>query len=94
METTIMGYIGIKGHMGGCQNYGPFLGNLNFRCRIIIGIQRGTIILTTTHIRRPKDHTIKGFWAILSLRVTLCTDPRNGFRYYLLGLGFGVILGK
>ena len=27
--------------MGGCQNYGPFLGTLNIRCRIIIGIQKG-----------------------------------------------------
>ena len=40
METTIIGY------MGGCQNSGPFLGTLNIRCRIIIGIQKGTIILT------------------------------------------------
>ena len=31
--------------MGGGQNYGPFLGTLNTRCRII---QKGTIILTTT----------------------------------------------
>ena len=37
-------------HMGGCQNYDPFLGTLNIRCRIIIGIQKRTIILTTTHI--------------------------------------------
>ena len=36
--------------MGGCQNYDPFLGALNIRCRIRIGIQKGTIILTTTHI--------------------------------------------
>ena len=36
--------------MGGCQDYGPFLGTLNIRCRIIIGTQKGTIILTTTHI--------------------------------------------
>ena len=36
--------------MGGCQNYGPFLGTLTIRCRIIIRIQTGTIILTTTHI--------------------------------------------
>ena len=35
METTIMGY------MGGFQNDGPFLGTLNIRCRIIIGIQKG-----------------------------------------------------
>ena len=37
-------------YMGGCQNYGPFLGTLNIRCRIIIGTQKKTIILTTTHI--------------------------------------------
>ena len=38
-------------YMGGCQNYGPLLGTLNTRGRIIIiGIQKGTIILTTTHI--------------------------------------------
>ena len=36
--------------MGGCQNYGPFLGTLNTRCRITIGIQKGTINLTTTHM--------------------------------------------
>ena len=36
--------------MGGCQNYGPFLGSLNIRCRIIIGTPKGTIILTTTHM--------------------------------------------
>ena len=38
------------GDMGGSQNYDPFLGTLNLRCRIIIGTQKGTIILTTTHI--------------------------------------------
>ena len=37
--------------MGGCQNDGPFLGILNIRGRIIIGTQKGTIILTTNHIR-------------------------------------------
>ena len=36
--------------MGGYQNYGPFLGTLNIRCRTIIGTQKGTIILTTSHI--------------------------------------------
>ena len=35
-------------HVGSCQNYGPFLGTLNNRCRIIIGTQKGTIIFTTT----------------------------------------------
>ena len=36
--------------MGSCQNYGPFLGTLHNRCRILIGTPKGTIILTTTHI--------------------------------------------
>ena len=36
--------------MGGCQNCGPFLGTLNIGGRIILGIQKGTIILTTSHM--------------------------------------------
>ena len=36
--------------MGSCQNYGPFWGTLNNRCRIILGTQKGTIILRTTHM--------------------------------------------
>ena len=39
-----------KSHLGSCQNYGPFLGTLNIRCRVIIRTQQGTIILTTTHL--------------------------------------------
>ena len=35
--------------MSSCQNYGAFLGTLNSRRRIILGTQKGTIILTTTH---------------------------------------------
>ena len=42
-------------HMGGCRNYLPFWGSLNIRCRIIIGYQKATIILTTTHILFPKS---------------------------------------
>ena len=34
-------------HVGGCQNYGPFLGTRNNRCRIMIGTQEEAIILTT-----------------------------------------------
>ena len=29
----------------------PFLSTLNIRCGIMIGIRKGTIILTTTHMR-------------------------------------------
>ena len=36
--------------MGGYLNSGPFFGTLNITCRIIIGTQKGTIILTTTHM--------------------------------------------
>ena len=39
-------------HLGGCQNYGPFLGTLNIRGCIIIGIQKRTIILTIPHLSR------------------------------------------
>ena len=37
-------------YMGDCQNYGPILGPYYNKCRIIIGTQKGTIILTITHI--------------------------------------------
>ena len=58
------GHIGVKGHqglgyMGGCQNYGPFLGTLNIRCRIMIGTQKGTIILTTTHVANHREHAME-----------------------------------
>ena len=36
--------------VGGSQNYGPFLGTLNIRGRIIIGTQKGTIILTFSQV--------------------------------------------
>ena len=35
----------------GCQNYGLLLGPANTGCRITIRSQKGTINLTTTHIR-------------------------------------------
>ena len=37
-------------HIGGSQNYGPLLGAPNTRCHTLIRTQKGTIILTTTHI--------------------------------------------
>ena len=30
------------GYVGGCRNYGPFLGMLNIRCRIITGTKKET----------------------------------------------------
>ena len=43
-------------YMGRCQNYGPFLGTLNIKCRTIIRTQKGTIILTTTHMGALQVH--------------------------------------
>ena len=37
-------------YMGGCQNHGPLLNPLNTRCRTILRNQKGTIVLTTTHM--------------------------------------------
>ena len=45
-------------NMGGCHNCGPFLGTLNIRCRIIIGTQKGTIILTTAHMWRCESYDL------------------------------------
>ena len=50
-QPTCCKFLKMNPHMGGCQNYGPFLGTLNIRCRIIIRTQKGTLILTTTHIK-------------------------------------------
>ena len=36
--------------LDGRQNHDPFLGTLYIRCRIILGIQKGIIILTITLI--------------------------------------------
>ena len=37
-------------HVGRCQNYGPFLGPYFNTAANISGTQKGTIILTTTHM--------------------------------------------
>ena len=34
----------------------PFWGTLNNMCRIIIGTQKGTLILTTTHLEMVSQH--------------------------------------
>ena len=41
--------------MGGCQNYGLFLNALNIMCRIIVGTQKGTIMLATTHMSYSRN---------------------------------------
>ena len=68
--------------MGGCQNYDPVLGTLNIRCRMIIRIQKGTIILTATRIELERSNKGKAYrckkksilskpkpWRLLGIRV-------------------------
>ena len=59
--------------MGGCQNYGPLLGSLNTKCRIILKTQKRTIILTTTHILLGLSGTINMVGALETNKVkTVC----------------------
>ena len=64
-------------YMGTCQNYGPFLGTINIRCRIIISTQKGTLILTTTH----KNHR-----KLLNLRPRRFQAKASIIQAYLLNL--------
>ena len=50
--------------MGSCQNYGPFLGTLNIRCRIIIRTQKGTRIFTTSQMNKSSLITGKSMACI------------------------------
>ena len=67
METTIMGY------MGGCQNYGPFLDLYYNTAPNMRGTQKGTIILTTTHIPGPKICMREILWALKIYYIPIST---------------------
>ena len=66
--------------MGGYQKYGPFLGTLNIRCRTRIETQKGTIILTSTHIGFGRD-AVQSF-GIRRLRVWL-HNPGGAYEFLL-----------
>ena len=64
---------------GDCQNYGPLLGAVDTRCRTILRTQKGTIILTTTHVNLPaplvatrKIQRLQVPWVALNS----CTDQK------------------
>ena len=64
--------------MASCQSYGPFVGTLNnrsSRCRIMIGTQKRTIILTTTHVSTVSA----GFVGSLVLRLSVLMVEEPGF---------------
>ena len=75
--------------MGDCQNHGPFLGTLHIRCRIIIGIQKRTTILTTTHI--PVHFTER----CASSRFLIETSPSASRRNFHVGVSqnYGYLFG-
>ena len=71
--------------MGGCQNCGLFLGTLNIRCHI--GIQKGTIILTSIHkilrVHHNNNFTMSSgdTWTRFRSkwrRMAIWAGPRNG----------------
>ena len=72
-------------HLGGWQNEGPFLGTLNIRCRTILGTQKETLILTTTHL----ELGALGCWYISWLFLLPCLEGVEG-EGGCSGLGFKV----
>ena len=71
--------------MGSCQNYGPFLGTLNIRCSIIRRTQKGTIILTTTHVADALAELVADLLQEAQpLQIRRCLEPGiltvSGFR--------------
>ena len=66
--------------MGRCQNDGPFSGTLNVRCRIIIGIRKGIIILTTTQTKLPKYGSIVKKAVSFLLYIDSCSLTATQFR--------------
>ena len=70
-----------------CQNCGPFSGTLNIRCRIIIGIQKGTIILTTTQVASA---SLPGLYSSTSRKKKCIGRCRSHvLEYFGQGLGLG-----
>ena len=68
----------------------PFLGTLNTRCHIIIGTQKGTIILTSTHmcdlaemLTWPALFTVSLVATIFEAAVMHGCWPRCGFGRHL-----------
>ena len=51
--------------MGGCQNYGPFLGTLNIRCRIILGYPKRD----HNFDNHPYEHVRTARWILLGVCV-------------------------
>ena len=67
-----------------------FLGILNTRCRIIIGIEKGTLILTTTHMKPNSGGDLARIQAVR--RVAKASSHAGGVSPHVhMGLGFRVL---
>ena len=65
-------------HVGSCQKYDPLLGPLNTKCRIVLRTQKGTTILTTTHVMQPQgrlQHILFSQSLQALLATTTCSLP-------------------
>ena len=64
--------------MVGCQNYDRLWSTLNIRCRMKIGIQKGAIDLTTTHMacRIHRVHEVRANSTTKRLEHKCCTPAR------------------
>ena len=75
--------------MGGCQNYHPLLSSLNTRCRIILRTQKGTVILTTTHM-----DFVSQCRCLIALLFRICMDlPASGCLITKLMAQYGFLMG-
>ena len=79
--------------MGGCQNYGPFLGILNIRCRTIIGIEKGSIFLTTNILTQNQYYSyyqtqVLNYWVHRPLGKHKFFLGSGDTPTYLLGVGY------
>ena len=71
---TCLGKKALSFLVGGCQNYDPFWGTLNIRCRILIGTQKGTIILTTTLVNNRTYQEARARHPKTPVRAARCPD--------------------
>ena len=70
--------------MGCCQNYGPFLDPYFNTAPNIWGTQKGTIILTTTHIKGLYNHIIHVTQLLLSGGSTQGIRRNTTLRYIMV----------
>ena len=86
---NISRYVEIK---GGFQDYGPFLGTLNIRCRIRVGIQKGSIILITTHIGFLQGHDTCPFEEGSETKVLGIRKPYSWLYIYIYKYKYMVVI--